>query len=64
MKHNVVEMREYLSKMCMEIVLAVFEVMINKSVMSRKVDRVEVKAITLCFAAFNEIMNSDILAFT
>ena len=59
-----VEMREYLSKMCMEIVLAVFEVMINKSVRSRQVDRVEVKAITLCFATFNEIMNSDILAFT
>lgn len=59
-----VEMREYLSKMCMEIVLAIFEVMINRSVRSRKVDRVEVKAMTLCFAAFNEIMNSEILAFT
>ena len=57
-------MREYLSKMCMEIVLAMFEVIISKSVRSRKVDRVEVKAITLCFAAFNEIMNSDILAIT
>lgn len=57
-------MREYLSKMCMDIALAMFEVMIEKSVRSRRVDRLEVKAMTLCFAAFNEIMHCDILTFT
>ncbi len=50
-------MREYLSKMCMEIVKEVFAVIIEKSVLNNgRLDRLEVKAITKAYASFNVVM--------
>jgi len=59
-------MKEFLAKICLDVNKDLFSVIINKTIVEGrfKIDRIEIKTLTYCFRSFNEVLNSDIQAFT